>query len=82
MLSPQEDSYTPSGGVIFTARVQFLGSDLVNGPDASTVIFTVEPGDTPVVIRDKIAAAILAEATRLGYTLGNNAILMPSYVKA
>ena len=82
MLSPQEDSYTPSGGVNFAARVQFLGADLPNGPDASTVTFTVDPGDTSVMIRDKIAVTIRAEATRLGYVLGNNAILMPSYVKA
>jgi hypothetical protein len=65
----------------YSSRVQFLGTDLPNGPDAATVHFTIDPGDTPATIRDKFANAIKAEATRLGYSLPNNRIVMPAYVK-
>lgn len=79
-LSPQPDGIQ-GDSLIFTARVQFIGSDLPNGPDASTVTFVVDPGDLVGAIRDKFANAIKAEAVRLGYQIPANRILLPAYVK-
>lgn len=79
-LSPQQDSYDGEN-IVFVARVQFIGLDLPNGPDATMVTFVVVPSDTATTIRDKFANAIKAEATRLGYSLPNNSILLPAYVK-
>lgn len=79
-LNPQDDSLT--GELItFSARVLFYGSDVPHGSDSSRVTFTVGGSDTVTIIRDSFAAAVKAEGQRLGYTLGNNSILLPAFIK-
>lgn len=79
-LNPVEDGIEGES-LAFTVRILFLGTDLPNGPDASSVRFVVDPGDTAATIRDKLANAVKAEATRLGYPLLANRTLLPAYIK-
>jgi hypothetical protein len=72
---------TTGDSVVFTSRVQFIGTDLPNGPDASVITFQVNPGDTAATIRDAFVAAIKAEGQRLTYALPNNSILIPAFIK-
>lgn len=79
-LNPREDSYT-GDSVTFVCQVRFIGTELT-APDSSWVYFTVGATDSASTIASNFAAAIRAEATRLGYSLPNNSILLPGYVKA
>ena len=72
---------TEGESLVFRAQVQFWGNDL-EAPDSSVVEFVVGPTDSVATIRDSFVAAIRAEATRLDYTLPNNSILIPAYIKA
>jgi hypothetical protein len=79
-LSPIPDAIV-GDSVVFTAHVQFLGTDLPSGPDSSVVSFTISPNDSANTIATNFATAIKNEAARLQYAMPNNSILMPAFVK-
>lgn len=68
--------------ITFTFGVQFYGSDVQGGAgDYDLVSFDVALADTTNTIGSKFVTAIRNRATELGYTLPNNAVLIPVYTK-
>ncbi len=66
--------------LLFTCIVHYLGTDLA-APDRSTITVRVLPGDSDTVIQTKWTDAVVAEATRLGYSVARTAVRMPAYMR-
>ena len=78
-IVPRWDVEPDGDELVFTGRVAFGGSDIA--ADASVVTVRVVDGDNLAAIRDKMVTAVVAEATRLGYSVARTAVLVPQYAR-
>ena len=69
------------GTFILYMTVVYSGPDVRNGTDLSPIQVTLDGSDSVINIKNKMSVEILAEATRLGYTLISNDIIMPGFQK-
>ncbi len=77
---PSVGNVTPAGSdFAIEFFVTFSGSDVRGGVDQSIVTVTITPADTVNTIRSKISAAVSAEATRLGFSVAANAMILPAF---
>ncbi len=71
----------PDGNdLVYTFPIQFFGTDL-RQPDQSVASVRIAPGDSDTLIQTKWTDAIVAEATRLGYSVARTAIRLPAYMR-
>lgn len=74
------NSVTPEGNdLVYTFPIQFFGTDIQ--PDQSLGTVRIAPGDSDVTIQTKWTDVIVAEATRLGYSVARTAVRIPAYFR-
>lgn len=81
-VAQQQPGMTPTEtGFQVTYIVNYAGTDVANGTDYSEVTVDFLYTDTPQTMGTKIGAVVRAEATRLGYTVGSNAVVTNGFSK-
>lgn len=68
-------------GVRLTFACLFYGPDVAGGADLSPVSFRIGADDGDPQMRAAFAAAVLAEAVRLGYPLAARDVRIPAVVR-
>ena len=76
-----EVEISPTGSIILTLTVIYGGSDVPNGRDMSVATVTIGAADSPSAMRSKLVDGVIAEATRIGYSLAPTAIILPAFQK-
>jgi len=71
---------TSGDNLILSCDVVYYGSGL-GQKDLSPISVTVMSGDTLATIKQKFVDAVIAEATRLGYSVTAASIILPAFQK-
>ena len=75
------DLQPDAAGAVLTLAILFSGTDVPGGLDWTTATVALSGGESPVQIRSALAGAARAEASRLGYAVAANTVLLPSFEK-
>lgn len=67
--------------ITMTFELIFAGADVPNGSDLSVVAVTFAASDSLAQMKNKLSAAVAAEATRCGYSVATSAMILPSYTR-
>jgi hypothetical protein len=83
-IAQQQDLSPGPMGFQITYNVIYSGTDVntETNSDMSTVVVDFQYADTPQTMSTKIGAAVRSEGTRLGYSVGTNAVVTPGFTKA
>ncbi len=81
-VAQQQPGLTPSEvGFQVEYSVVYAGADVANGADYSVVRVDFGYEDSPNTMSTKIGAAVRSEGTRLGYSVGSNAVITNGFTK-
>lgn len=81
-VAQQQPGLNPSDiGFQCVYQIVYAGSDVPNGHDFSEVTVDFLYTDTTSNMSTKIGAAVRSEGTRLGYSVGANAVITNGFQK-
>ena len=67
--------------IIVNLYVTYAGPTVPIEAGGEEVIIEIIPGDSVIVVAQKMTAAVLGRATELGYTIAKGNIILPTYQK-